>query len=225
MSLRNAVTLLILASFGAFQVVRAQTTEELNLGFEQVGEKPSKPKAWTTSGDGFATDAPGYQVGLDEAESKSGKRSLRMKSTGQGSFGNAYLTIPGNVAAGKHVKISGWIKTKDVAPAGYAGLWCRLDGPGGLLAHDNSVARIDAKGKVTIDDRGIRGTTDWKLRSVEHDVPSSARTAANSKTSGPIAPSRTWSRRQASAGRAAASAATERTASRLGRLGGWPAPE
>jgi erythromycin esterase len=175
MSLRNAVTLLIWVAFGAFQVVRAQTTEELNLGFEQVAGTPSKPKAWATSGDGFATDAPGYEVGLDEAESRSGQRSLRMKSAGQGSFGNAYLTIPGNVAAGKHVKISAWIKTKDVAPAGYAGLWCRLDGSGGMLARDNSVARIDARGKTTIDDRGIRGTTEWTLRSVEHDVPSSAR--------------------------------------------------
>ena len=77
--LRSVAVLLIWASFGAFQALRAETVEELNLGFEQEGEKPSKPKAWTVSGDGFATDAPGYQVGLDEAESKSGKRSLRMK--------------------------------------------------------------------------------------------------------------------------------------------------
>ena len=80
------------------------------------------------------------------------------------------------MAAGKQAKISGWIKTKDVAPAGHAGLvGAALDGPGGLLAHDNSVERIDAEGKIAIDDRGIRGTTDWKLRSVEHNVPSSAR--------------------------------------------------
>ena len=45
MRLKNAAVLLIWTSFGAFQVVRAQTAEELNLGFEQVGEKPSKPKA------------------------------------------------------------------------------------------------------------------------------------------------------------------------------------
>ena len=172
MRLRDAAVLLVWTLLGVFHGVRAQTPEELNLGFEQAGEKPSKPKAWTVSGDGFATDAPGYQVGLDEAEAKSGKRSLRMKSTGQGSFGNAYLTLPGSAAAGKHVKISGWIKTKDVAAKGYAGLWCRIDGPGGMLAHDNMAVRIDAKGKVTPDDRGVRGTTDWKLYSVEHDVPS-----------------------------------------------------
>jgi hypothetical protein len=45
------------------------------------------------------------------------------------------------------------------------------------------------------------------------------------KTSGPTAPSRTWSRRQAAAGSPAASSATEHTAARLGRLGGWPRPE
>ena len=98
-----------------------------------------------------------------------------MKSTGEGSFGNAYLRVPGISAAGKHVKISGWIKTKDVAAKGYAGLWCRIDGPRGMLAHDNMAVRIDARGKATPNDRGVRGTTDWKLYSIEHDVPSTAR--------------------------------------------------
>src|SRR5262249_32481125 len=35
--------------------------------------------------------------------------------------------------------------------------------------------RIDAQGKVTALDRGVRGTTDWKLCHVEHDVPSVAK--------------------------------------------------
>jgi erythromycin esterase len=175
MRLRDAAVLFVWVLFGAFHVVRAQTVDELNLGFEQAGDKPSKPKAWIVSGDDFATDGPGYQIGLDESESKSGKRSLKMKSTGGGSFGNACMTLPGNVAAVKHVKIRGWIKTKDVAATGYAGLWCRIDGPGGMLALDNSAERIDAKGKTTRDDRGVRGTTAWTLCSVEHDVPSSAR--------------------------------------------------
>jgi len=172
---RIAPLLFVSALFLGLHGVRAQTLEELNLGFEQAGEKPSKPKAWTVSGDGFTTDAPGYEVGLDEAEAKSGKRSLKMKGTGQGRFGNAYVKIPADVAAGKHVKISGWIKTKDVAATGYAGLWCRIDGTEVVLAHDNMAARIDAKGTVTVDDRGVRGTTDWKLYSVQHDVPSSAK--------------------------------------------------
>ncbi len=134
-----------------------------------------KPKAWTVSGDGFATDAPGYEVRLDEAEAKSGKRSLRMKGTGRGGFGNAFLQIPADVAAGKRVKISGWIKTKDVGAKGYAGLWCRIDGPGGMLSHDNMAVRIDAKGTISNDDRGVRGTTDWKRYNIQHDVPSSAK--------------------------------------------------
>jgi hypothetical protein len=155
--LRIAPILFVSTLFLGLHDVRSQTPEELNLGFEQVGEKPSKPKAWTVGGDGFATDAPGYEVRLDEAEAKSGKRSLKMKGTGQGSFGNAYVKIPADVAAGKHVKISGWIKTKDVAAKGYAGLWCRIDGTGVMLAHDNMAERIDAKGNVTVDDRGVRG--------------------------------------------------------------------
>src|SRR5262249_1347303 len=42
-------------------------------------------------------------------------------------------------------------------------------------AHDNSAIRIDAKGKTTRNDRGVRGTTDWKHCVIEHDVPDSAR--------------------------------------------------
>lgn len=168
---RLVTAVVFLGSAGAAQ---AQTAAELNLGFEQADDPPSRPKAWTVSGDGFATDAPGYQVGLDEGQAKSGKRSLRMKSTGQGGFGNAYLALPGKVAAGKRIKISGWIKTKDVAAKGYAGLWCRVDGPAGELALDNMVMRVGAKGQARRDDRGVRGTTDWTLYSVEHDVPPSA---------------------------------------------------
>jgi len=153
---------------------RVPTVEELNLGFEQVGEDPAKPKAWSVSGDGFVPDAPGYEVAIDDAEAKAGRRSLRMKGTGRGQFGNAYVSIPGAVAAGRRVKISGWIKTKDVAPRGYAGLWCRVDGPDGLLAHDNMVVRLDGKGGIKPDDRGVRGTTDWKRYSIEHDVPAGA---------------------------------------------------
>ncbi len=174
MNPRIVMLVLVVVLLGSAGTAPAQTTEELNLGFEQRGDTPLLPKAWTVSGDGFKTNAPGYQVGLDLGEAKSGKRSLRMKSTGQGSFGNAYLTLPGKVAAGKRIKISGWIKTKDVAAPGYAGLWCRVDGPAGMLAHDNMVVRVGAKGEVTRDDRGVRGTTDWKLYSVEHDVPPSA---------------------------------------------------
>ena len=191
----------------------------MNLGFEQAGEKPSKPKAWTVSGDGFATDAPGYEVGLDEAEAKSGKRSLKMKGTGQGRFGNAYVKIPADVAAGKHVKISGWIKTKDVAAKGYAGLWCRIDGTEVVLAHDNMAARIDAKGNVTVDNRGVRGTTDWKLYSVQHDVPSSARvivfgallTSEGTASGGTTSPSKSTASPTAEPGRPHAVISTDGT--------------
>ena len=56
-----------------------------------------------------------------------------MKATGIGSFGNAFQSIPGKAAAGRRVTIRGWIKTRDVSK-GYAGLWCRIDGPEGMLA-------------------------------------------------------------------------------------------
>src|SRR5215469_16279494 len=111
-----AVVLFVCVSMGTIRGARAHTAAELNLGFEQADELPSKPKLWITSGDGFAANTQGCQVGLDESESKSGKRSLKMKSNGRnGGFGNAFLSLPGSVAAGKRIKVSCWIKTKDVA--------------------------------------------------------------------------------------------------------------
>ncbi len=97
---------------------RAQTPLELNLGFEQAGEKRSKPNVWTVSGDGFASGASGYEVRLDEAVAKSGKRSLRMKGTGSGGFGNAYLEVPADSAAGKRAKISAGSRRRTWPPRG-----------------------------------------------------------------------------------------------------------
>jgi hypothetical protein len=79
-------------------------------------------------------------------------------------FGVGRATFPVSVAAGKHLKYSGYIRTEDVTE-GWAGLWWRVDGePGyGALAFDN------------MHDRGARGTTPWLLYQIDLDIPAGAK--------------------------------------------------
>jgi len=76
-------------------------------------------------------------------------------------FGVATTTFPVKAAAGKRVRFSGYIKTEDVT-TGYAGLWWRVDGQAGALAFDN------------MQNRGVKGTTDWKRYDIELSVPAHA---------------------------------------------------
>jgi erythromycin esterase-like protein len=88
----------------------------------------------------------------------------RMTEQQQLGFGVATATLPVQAAAGKHVTISGYIKSEGVAD-GYAGLWMRVD-------H----ARGEAK-PFTLDnmsDRGVTGTTSWKRYEISMDVPGNA---------------------------------------------------
>ena len=77
-------------------------------------------------------------------------------------FGVATASFPVKDAAGKHIRFSAYIKTEDVS-SGYAGLWWRVDGPSGVLAFDN------------MQNRGVRGTTDWRRYDIDIPVSAEAR--------------------------------------------------
>jgi erythromycin esterase-like protein len=79
------------------------------------------------------------------------------------SFGVATGTFPVELAAGKHIEFSGYIKTEAVTN-GWAGLWWRVDGEKGSkpLVFDN------------MQDRGPKGTTDWTFYKLSLDVPKNA---------------------------------------------------
>jgi beta-lactamase regulating signal transducer with metallopeptidase domain len=72
--------------------------------------------------------------------------------------GGCFGTFPADEAAGKHVRFSGYIKTKDVTE-GYAALWWSFDD-----MPDKSFAKTNGES-------GARGTTDWKRYQLEVDVP------------------------------------------------------
>ena len=78
------------------------------------------------------------------------------------SFGVATSTFPVAVSAGKRVRYSGFIRTTGVT-RGYAGLWWRVDGEGGILAFDN------------MSNRGVTGTSEWARHQIELPVAPNAR--------------------------------------------------
>ena len=73
-------------------------------------------------------------------------------------FGVATASFPIEVAAGKRIRYSGYIKTQGITRE-WAGLWWRVDGKSGVLAFDN------------MHDRGVTGTTDWKRYEIDLLVP------------------------------------------------------
>jgi erythromycin esterase-like protein len=74
------------------------------------------------------------------------------------SFGGATTRLPVTVAAGKRLRISGYVKTEGVTP-GSASLWGRVDGASGVLAGDSTLLR-----------GGATGTADWKKWEIEIPV-------------------------------------------------------
>jgi erythromycin esterase-like protein len=91
--------------------------------------------------------------------------AIKMAGTAAGSspaFGVATGSFPIDRAAGKRVRYSGYIRTEGVT-RGFAGLWWRVDGPAGVLAFDN------------MQDRGVKGTTDWTKYTIELPVDASVK--------------------------------------------------
>ena len=73
-------------------------------------------------------------------------------------FGGATARLLVKGAAGKRLRISGYVKTEGVTP-GFASLWGRVDGASGVLAGDSTQLR-----------GGATGTADWKKWEIEFPV-------------------------------------------------------
>jgi len=99
---------------------------------------------------------PGYLAEVDQAWAKAKAVTQRQRPE----FGVATATFPVELARGKRVRYSGWIRTQDVD--GVAGLWWRVDGEKGVLAFDN------------MQTRGPKGTTPWTRYEIELAVPQEA---------------------------------------------------
>lgn len=125
------------------------------------------PKGWFVTGNHNNK----YQMGVDKGSGKDGKDAMTIKSVEKIDdnliFGTlASMSLPTQYL-GKRVRLTGYIKTKEVPH--WAGFWFRIDGQkkGEVLAFDNM-----KDGKT---DRSITGTNDWKQYDLVLDVPFNAK--------------------------------------------------
>jgi erythromycin esterase len=127
----------------------------------RAADGTARPSGWYVGGQG-------YQLALDSTHSIDGGTSLRSRHIDSAAFdasarrfGVATQSAPVQLALGRSVRLTGWIRTDSVI-AGYAGLWMRIDGGGRVLHLDN------------MGERGPRGTTPWARYVIELPVDSGA---------------------------------------------------
>jgi RNA polymerase sigma factor (sigma-70 family) len=121
-------------------------------------EKPEVaglPKGWF----GGSGKADQYEVGRDRKEKHGGKVSgfVRMKDVDDTDFGTLAQVFKADDYRGKRVRLSAWLKAKDVA--GGAALWMRVDGTDKTLMFDN------------MDGRRVKGDSRWTRYEIVLDVP------------------------------------------------------
>jgi hypothetical protein len=118
------------------------------------------PKGWIIAGD----SPKKYEMGIDKGAGQDGKNAATIKSIEQSisGFGTLMQQCGVKKYAGKKIKMSGSVKSLLVTE--WAGLWLRVDQSGSTqpLSFDN------------MQDRPIKGTTDWRKYEIVLDVPSNA---------------------------------------------------
>lgn len=126
------------------------------------GVTVTAPTGWHKNG----AKSENYVAGVDSNVTWGGMPSAYVESltpTVAGGFGGMMQTTSAENYAGKRVRLSGWIKTEN-ANEGGGHLWLRIDGQerGQTLGFDN------------MDNRAVKGTSDWQEASVVLDVPAGA---------------------------------------------------
>jgi len=104
-----------------------------------------------------------FEAGVDPGQAYQGHRSVYLKSKqlSADGFGTLMQQFTAEQYLGKRVRLSGLVKSQEVAE--WAGLWVRVDkGKETGVAFDN------------MQDRAIKGTTDWRRYEVVLDVPEDA---------------------------------------------------
>jgi hypothetical protein len=116
------------------------------------------PRGWLLSG----TKPAEYEVGVDADQTyqKHASAFLKSRQASVAGFGTLMQQFAAEQYLGKRVRISGAVKSDEVK--GWAGLWMRVDKGKEVVAFDN------------MQDRPIKGTTDWQRYEVVLEVPADA---------------------------------------------------
>jgi hypothetical protein len=126
-------------------------------GIAIASDSTSPATGWFMAG--MAPDD--YTTGLDKTIKHSGASSAFIRSKENPKDFSTLMQVisPGNYA-GKRVRFSAFVKSDKVSE--WAGLWMRIDGGKETLQFDN------------MQDRAIKGTTDWTQYEVVLDVPATS---------------------------------------------------
>ncbi len=148
---------------GAQPPKKERSETALNLDFEASADAPGIPEGWGIGG------GEGYELALDTEVAKTGRRSGRLRYTGNTKassrgFGSVRQCIDAGKYRSQRVRYRGYLRTEKVV-TGRAALWMRIEGTDdGVIAFDN------------MRDRRVHGTTEWKRYEVVLDVPAKAAT-------------------------------------------------
>lgn len=122
------------------------------------------PTGWFKAG----SKPKSYEMSVDKGSGHDGKNAVTIRSIEEkiDGFGTVMQKSPADNYLGKRVRMSGYLKTKNVE--GWAGLWLRVDQKG--LSHPAGFDNM-RNGKQ---DRSVRGNRSWKKYEIVLDVPSGA---------------------------------------------------
>lgn len=118
------------------------------------------PKGWFKAG----TDPSKYEMGVENGAGQDGKNAATIQSIEKriNGFGTLMQNCSPEKYAGKRVRMTGYMKSKDVAES--AAFWFRIDVKG-----SKEPSNFD-----NMNGRPIKGTTDWKKYEIVLDVASDA---------------------------------------------------
>ncbi|MFL5318214.1 MAG: hypothetical protein ACJ790_01060 [Myxococcaceae bacterium] len=129
------------------------------LSFPAAAGKLIELRGWSFAGE----DRPSFTIARDTTVKHAGAASARLSAANEPkAFGSLIQSVEAQNYLGKRIRFRAWTKTSGVA--GFAGLFVRVEGvrAENTLAFDN------------MQDRPIKGDTEWTQRSVVLDVPPSA---------------------------------------------------
>jgi hypothetical protein len=119
------------------------------------------PNGWYPKG----SNPSEYEIGIDNSIFQNGQACayIKSKSPKENQFGTLMQTISAENYLGKRLMLSGYIKSENVN--GWSGMWMRIDDENGKQSEFDNMQN-----------RPIKGTTNWKKYEIVLDIPENSRT-------------------------------------------------
>jgi hypothetical protein len=148
-----------------FKTLQADKRWQKLLDLVKLHNEYKVPQGWFIAG--TPEDYDKYIIGVEKGAGQESKNAATIKSIEKNikGFGNLMQNSSPEKFLNKRVRMSGYMKSKDVV---WASFWFRVD-----QANSNTPLSFDNM-KDGKEDRTIKGTTDWKKYEIVLDVPEKA---------------------------------------------------